>query len=241
MANQGSAANWNQRRINTAAPPGQRQGRGHLQERQQEIGSSLQQQQQALGRAQPTRLPTRPAPVQHPLGGTFAGPAGQWRQYTPREVDAYHGLLALRYGPIVEFPRTENSQLTMSSLARPLVGSGNASQNQSASRNDNRTVVVAAAAAATAMGPPALPGSHRPQGGSPEGTQPYSQTQTNDRAKDKGKGKPKQPAKRYSCYLCEYTALGVAYVGRHLQNKHGVPADQVDRGRIEASEVQCLW
>lgn len=32
---------------------------------------------------------------------TFAGTGSNWRAYTQREADAYHGLLQLRYGPVV--------------------------------------------------------------------------------------------------------------------------------------------
>ncbi|KIW19346.1 hypothetical protein PV08_03641 [Exophiala spinifera] len=239
MVDQGSTPNIKKRRTNAAQPPlGQRQGQNPAsRQRQQDGGIS---QQDTLGGAQAVSLPTQPRPVQHPLGGTFAGPAGRWRQYTPREVDAYHGLLALRYGPMVEFPRSENPNLTvnpsltMSSLPGLVVGSDNTSENQPAGSKDNRTVAVA-----NMRPPPAGAANHQPQTGSLKRTQRDSDNETQDSGN--GRKRPRPPPKRYSCYLCEYTALGVTYVSRHLQNKHDVASDQIDQVRIRASEVQCLW
>ncbi|KAK6386752.1 hypothetical protein LTS17_000014 [Exophiala oligosperma] len=248
MSSQESEPNHKRRRTNAAAPHGQRQGRDTPQERQQESGSG-DGQQQLLGRQQPAGTSATPAPVQRPLAGTFAGPAGRWRQYTQREVDAYHGLLMLRYGPIVDFQRRGNpTQLTMSSPSHlPVaVGSGITSENRASKSTDDGTVVTTAtssntnAATTTTMGPPPRPTTvHPQQGGLTKTTQPNHESQ--GKGKGKGKRKPKPPAKRYSCYHCHYTALGVTYVCRHLQNKHGVAPDQVDVARIRASEVQCLW
>lgn len=160
-------------------------------------------------------------------GGTFTGPAGRWRAYDQREVDAYHGLLNLRYGPMAEVASTRHSVASRRSFSG---GVG----------LENRHVRAASNARQPQPNVIDINNPARPLG------QEVTREQTSgvasqEQAQEQQGSRSRSPAKRYSCYMCDWTGLGIPYVRNHMLRRHGMTEAELDHGRIQASMVECLW
>jgi len=169
-----------------------------------------------------------------PHAGTFAGPAGNWRAYDRREVDAYHGLLSLRYGPLVEAPSISYSMTTRETSG----GGANFPAHSTGAASDTRQLRPRIHDGNNVMGSsgqmirPAGPQSAHKQAPSPA-DQGDGHGQDARRARD--------PPRRYSCYMCEWTGLGFSWARNHMMRRHGLNESEMDYQRIQESEVVCLW
>ncbi|KAI1608382.1 hypothetical protein EDD36DRAFT_423285 [Exophiala viscosa] len=170
-----------------------------------------------------------------PHTGTFTGPAGSWRAYNRREVDAYHGLLSLRYGPMVEATSASYNMTT---------------RQASGGRSGNVPAQFMGAATNARQVRPKVHDSDSIMGSSRQSLRPVkpqaAHKQTPSPA-SQGEGggqdarRVRDPPRRYSCYMCEWTGLGFSWARNHMLRRHGLNESEMDYQRIQASEVVCLW